>query len=460
MPSCRGRPVVTSTPVATMPGSAATPLAEARVAEAQRLLDEAETLLRRWDTPLEAALLAVVDRRLTDEVATMAVRLRRDGIATLLANPAFVGEVGAEGAAFVLCHEALHLLLAHLRYRGERDGAWRLACEVVINHWVTRATGRPLPRSRATGEPTGVDPQAVYDRYAGMVADPVSYAAFVRTDEGCAGHLRQMGTAFQLPPPGCDHHRHLAGDGSDEAGVSVEEVLERAVGRALDGDERLRQRLLDLEGLVPDSRVWGRIGISELRATTGRVGNTRLWQAQLVHVLGRTVDPDLQVRYDRKVGWWDAALLAPLGIALDPEAGMPLQLTAGTTRRREVAIYLDTSGSVDAATVEAVAATVGTVPDNIVHWRSFDHAVHPFEPGDPIVGGGGTSFEPVVADVAVLDAELDGPLDAVVVLTDGFGDPVDPPDPQRWIWLILAHGHPWPRDHGMRTVIVPDLTGA
>ena len=472
--SCRGRSVVTTTSAATKPTPAPTTRAPAAtgadLAHAHRLLDEAEALLRRWDTPLEAALLAVVDRRLTDEVATMVVRLRRDGIATLLVNPAFVDDVGAEGTAFVLCHEALHLLLAHLRYQGERDEAWRLACEVVINHWVTRATGRPLPRSRATGEPTGVDPLAVHDRYAGVVTDPVPYAAFVRTDEGCAGHLRRMNSESRLPSPACDHHL-IVGDGSDEAvaggaegltggaGAAVDEVLEQAVTRALDGDNLLRQRLLDLEGLVPDSRVWGRIGISELRATTSRVGSTRLWQTQLAHVLGRTLEPDLQVRYDRKVGWWDAPLLAPLGITLDPDVGMPLQLTAGTTRRREVAIYLDTSGSVDAAIVEAIAATVGRVPDTTVHWRSFDHAVHPFEPGDPIVGGGGTSFEPVVDDVAALDAELDGPLDAVVVLTDGWGEPVHPPDQQRWIWLVLAHGDPWPRDHGMRIVVVPDLAG-
>jgi hypothetical protein len=66
----------------------------------------------------------------------------------------------------------------------------------------------------------------------------------------------------------------------------------------------------------------------------------------------------------------------------------------------------------------------------------------------------------IVADVVELDAELDDPLDAVVVLTDGWAPPVHPPDPQRWIWLIVADGHAWPRDHGMRTVVVPDLAGA
>ena len=100
------------------------------VDQAVQVLEQAEARLRRWDTPLEATLLAVVDRRWSDEVETMAVRLRPDGIATLLVNADFVIDIGPDGTAFVLCHEALHLLFAHLRHDGDRDDAWRLACAV------------------------------------------------------------------------------------------------------------------------------------------------------------------------------------------------------------------------------------------------------------------------------------------------------------------------------------------
>lgn len=431
--------------------------------QARGVLDEAAGLLRRWDTPLEAALLAVVDRRLTDEVATLAVRLRPDGVATLLANPAFVVDVGARGTAFVLCHEALHLLLNHLRHDGRRDAAWELACEVVINHWVVAATGQSLPRSAATGDPVGVDPQAVHASYAEAVADPVDYPAFVATDEGCAAQLRRM------PPPArpawadCPHldvGRPPGAADAAEAGQAVDRVLEQAVGRALAGDELVRTALLDLEVLVPGSSAWDGIGISELRATTSRLGGTRLWQAQLAHVVGSTLSDRLELRYDRKVGWWDAALLAPLGIEMDPEVGMPLQARPGTGRRRQVAIYLDTSGSIPEDTVQVAAQSVGRIPDTVVHWHSFDHEVHPFEPGEELAGGGGTSFAAVEADVARLDAELDDPLDAVLVLTDGYAEAIRPPDPGRWIWLIVDGGSTWPRQHGMRTVPVPALLTA
>jgi hypothetical protein len=423
------------------------------VAAAHRLLDEAEALLRRWDTPLEAAILAVVDRRVTGEVGTMAVRLRADGVATLLVNPMFVVDVGADGAAFVLCHEALHLLFSHLRYRGLRDDAWRLGCEVVVNHWVTLATGRPLPRSADTGLPVGIDPQQVHASLAQISAGPIGYNEFVRTDEGCAAHLRAAPAA--IAPTGC-HHLDGEPDGSDAGAAGeqvVEEVLERAVQRATDGDGRIRQQLLDLDAIAPGAPMLARVGVPELRATSARLGDTRLWQAQLAHVLGRHLQPDLVVRYDRKTGWWDAALLRSLGFDVDPSFAMPLHHVAGTGAERRVAVYLDTSGSISPETLDAVAATVGEVPDTVVAWHTFDTEVHPFEPGEPLPGGGGTDFAPIEAD---LGEDLDAYPDAVVVLTDGYAVPIQPPHPDRWIWLILEHGDTWPRDHGMRTVTIPD----
>ena len=429
-----------------------------------RLLDQAEALLRRWDTPLEAALFAVVDRRVTTDVATMAVRLRKDGVATLQVNPDFVEDVGAEGAAFVLCHEALHLLLDHLRYDGVRDDAWRLGCEVVINHWVIRSTARTLPRSRRTGEPVGIDPRAVHRDWAASATDPVSYEEFTLTDERCAELLRVTGRGRPLDVPptagACSHPDDEPDTTPDTPINAVEQVLEQAVVRAQRGDEVLRRQLLDLEQAVPGAPAWARVGVSELRATTSRAGMTRLWERHLAHVLGQTLAPRLEVRYDRKVGWWDAELLAPLGIALDPQAGMPLQHGPVCGRRRSVAIYLDTSGSVPDEVVQAAAHTVGRIPDTVAHWRAFDHEVHPIAPGDALPGGGGTSFDAVADDVDHLDAVLDQPLDAVVVLTDGYAPTIAPAAPQRWIWLIVADGDAWPQDHGMRTVRIPDLEGA
>ena len=428
-------------------------------AVAARVLDAAEAKLRRWDTPLEATLLAVVDRRWTDEIPTMAVRLRGDGIATLLVNPAFVVEVGVEGCAFVLCHEALHLLFSHLRYEGPHDDAWQLACEVVINHWVQQATGQPLPRSTRTGLPVGVDPREVHRRTVAAGGPRVSFEAFVATDEDCARYLRAAPTPAGEPV--CAHHDGAGTDevAPDAAASAVDQVLEGAVARARDGDELLRQRLLDLEETVPGAAAWTRVGVSELRATTQRLGATGLWQQQLAHVLGQTLRPRVELRYDRKIGWWDAQLLAAAGLDLDPGVGMPLLPGVVADRQRQVAIYLDTSGSVPATVVEAAAATVGRIPDTVAHWRSFDHEVHPFEPGEALVGGGGTSFHAVVADVADTSAALEEPLDAVVVLTDGHAEPVTPVDPHRWIWLIVAGGSTWPVTRGMRTVRLPELEG-
>ena len=100
--------------------------------------------------------------------------------------------------------------------------------------------------------------------------------------------------------------------------------------------------------------------------------------------------------------------------------------------------------------VDQVAATVGPIPDTEVAWHTFDHEVHPFEPGQPLVGGGGTDFHAVVEHASSLDPAPD----AVLVLTDGLAPPVRPPTPDRWIWLVLEDGDPWPAEHGMACVPV------
>lgn len=441
-----------------MPGTPMPTTAAAR-------LERAAATLGRWDTPLESALLAVVDRRFTDEIDTVAVQLRRDGVAQLLANPAFVCDLEADDVAFVLCHEALHLLFNHLLVARDGDRAWRVACEVVINHWVQRHTGRPLPRSQSTGRPLGVDPADAYAAYAQAVDDPVAFERFVHTDEGCAQQLRRMPAT--PAGSGCRHLDLGAGSGTAgtvaedrDEGEALEALLERLVQRAVDGDQRLHGQLSEVLAASDTSPVWGRVGGEQLRATSARLGDTGLWQRQLAHVLGSQLADELHPAYDRKAGWWDAALLAPLGIDLDEHVGMPLILAADGRTHRRVAVFIDTSGSIPDPVVDAAAQTIGEVAEATVDWHTFDHAVHPFEPGEPLVGRGGTSFDVIVDHLAATTddpRDADHGYDAVVVLTDGYAPPIAPPDPDRWIWLIVADGDPWPRDHGMRTVAVPEL---
>jgi hypothetical protein len=428
---------------------------------AERVLVGAERLLRLWDTPLEAMLLAVTDQQVTDEVETAAVGLRRDGVAWLRVNPQFALDVGPEGMAFVLCHEALHLLFRHLRHDGVRDDAWTMGCEVVINHWVMAHTCWPLPISAATGEPTGIHPGQVHAGYAAVMDEPVGYDEFVRSDEDCAAYLRQLPTL----PTTAGNCRHTDGAGAGSLGGdaeaeraerdAIDKVLEAAVKRAADGDERVRGQLVRLHGVAPGASALTRAGVVELIATTDRLGNTRFWEQQLAHVIGQQLKPEHEVGYDRKTGWWDAETLRGFGIEVDPDFSMPLVLRPKNQRTRKVAIYLDTSGSVDPSNIEVVATTVGRIADTEVAWHTFDHEVHPFEPGEELAGGGGTDFHAIVEDLVHETAAGEPFPDAVVVLTDGEAWPIDPPRPERWIWLVYADGDRWPQQHGMRTVIVP-----
>jgi len=60
-----------------------------------------------------------------------------------------------------------------------------------------------------------------------------------------------------------------------------------------------------------------------------------------------------------------------------------------------VAIAVDASGSMPEPVVDWIASLVGQLDGVEAHWLSFDAEVVPFAPGDPLVGGGGTSFRAV-----------------------------------------------------------------
>lgn len=114
-------------------------------------------------------------------------------------------------------------------------------------------------------------------------------------------------------------------------------------------------------------------------------------------------------------------------------------------------IAYDTSGSMPAGVVEWMTELVGRIEGVEAHWLSFDGVVMPFEPGQAVLGGGGTSFQAVVDYVEGRTA-LDGVpfeerADAVVVLTDGHAPHVTPAEPDKWIWLITPSGDDWPDAH-------------
>jgi hypothetical protein len=381
----------------------------------------------------------------TTAVDTAAVVASGDGTCLLLFNPGFFVGIGLDGVKFVLFHEARHLVHRHLFVEQDLrdDPVFTLAAEVVINHVATVRLGRGLPV--LAGKPIGIDPAEVHARYVDDLTAqqlvPLEYPDFVDTDMTVYTELKRMRNP-PVPAPLCVHVTHEVGLDQETVDAVVSSALLNSLLAARRGNGNAESELLDLMGRTEDvaGRVWGNLGAGALRGTTSRTGKVDWWQRWLVDVLGSKLREGERLVYPKKRG----AVLAVLGHD-------PMLSRRGPVRDKVLVIAYDTSGSMPSSVVEWMTDLVGGIDGVRAHWLAFDGVVMPFRPGEPVLGGGGTSFQAVVDHVegrsTVDGAYFEERPDAVIVLTDGFAPHVTPAEPDKWIWLITEGGDDWPDHH-------------
>ncbi|MEV0369005.1 hypothetical protein AB0I10_04135 [Streptomyces sp. NPDC050636] len=421
------------------------------VEEARRLKEAALLDFGLTDSVVASWIYAKCHHQIpTTAVGTAAVVASGDGTCLLLYNPDFFVQLGLEGVKFVLFHEARHLVHRHLFADLDlrEDPVFTIAAEVSINHVALVRLGRTeLPL--IDGRPAGVDPHEIYADYVADLTDqglePLGYDNFVETDMSVFAELRRM---RQPPVPAvpCVHLTDpgLAGDQQtiDETASSALLNSLLAARRGHPGAERELLDLMDRSDGASEhaSRVWGRLGAGALRGRPARTGKVDWWQRWLVDVLASKLREGERLVYPKKRG----ALLAALGHD-------PMLSRRGPVREKVLVIAYDTSGSMPDGVVSWLTELVGAIDGVEAHWLSFDGVVMPFRPGEPVYGGGGTSFQAVADYVegrtAVDGAHFDEIPDAVVMLTDGYAPHITPAEPDKWIWLITAGGDDWPDHH-------------
>jgi hypothetical protein len=125
-------------------------------------------------------------------------------------------------------------------------------------------------------------------------------------------------------------------------------------------------------------------------------------------------------------------------------------------RKPIVSLYMDASGSVWSMAERFFKCANGIPRDTFeVHWASFDTQVYRLDPDKPCMrGSGGTSFyiieDDIQAQIKLYAHEkasgkknprgLARYPDLVVMITDGYGDRVQPQHPDRWV-VLLTEGN-------------------
>lgn len=415
-------------------------------------------------------LLQIAYVHVTTDVPTAAVGIRGDGVVRLFVNPEFFDKLDNSGRAFVLMHEAYHLLWSHLYVDSalKDDQMFTTAEEATINHMVLRhvhqlhgrANDQTLwsQRKRYTVPGGGVDPRSIYSSYAYAAKQAndtvVSYAEFIASDIGAYALLKRVNPKLRNVATCLHQQGNGDGDGGDgSAGAKatvtdpstlkrvVGQALEDAVARAATGDTKMKEVIMELADATPEaSQTWGDVGVGALRGETDHGRAHSMWAQLTTRAIKSLIDENGErYAYNRKIGWWYE----------------PLTPT-GRDEQSNIVVAIDTSGSVPQAIVDRLATMVGDIPHAKTTWLAFDAAVWPFAPGEEMKGGGGTSFQ-VVADYLYKSGEIDGEIDAVLMVTDGHAPHIMPPQADRWLWLIVNGGDTWPDAEGMACIRVDEV---
>jgi predicted metal-dependent peptidase len=347
-------------------------------------------------------------------VGTMGVTATVGGV-LLAYNPGFVLGLTADELGGVLLHEVHHVVLGHLGLDpADFPDAWAfvVACEVSVNEFVTL----PLPGGAIRlGQFPHLPPmESTAARYDRLARTPPT-ARFALS--GAGGVTCPGGDPAAEAGELVDNHAVWAA-GDDPAAVreAVAALLNEAAAEAGGVPPELRDAV----------RAVGRGTAGEVYVLAGGREGVLDWRRLLRHYLGRSTR--VQGSYAR------------------PPRRFPEQagVTPGRLRRPDAAAVvavLDTSGSVDEPTIEAIDGELRRIARTrevvVVEADCVIHRVYPYRTRlECVQGRGGTDFRPALAP------EFLGPLrpEVIVYFTDGVGEA--PAEAPGWplIWCLVPGG--------------------
>ena len=344
-----------------------------------------------------APFWGVLSLRLAPVEDTSIRTMQTDGV-TIRYNPDFVATLSRGALRTMIAHETMHCAALHHTRREWRDlRRWNIACDHAIN---------PLLAAADFEMPEGMllDPA-----YAGMSAEQIYDRLPHDTGGNGSDDPGGMGDVTD-PPPG--------GDDAGQPGPGAPSTAD----------------------LARQEETWS-IATAQAEATAKAMG---IGAADTARAIREQVAPrldwrDVLRRYLSAAARSDYAWTPPNRRHIASGLYLP---SLRSERLGPVVIGVDTSGSIDAATLAAFAAEITAILDEAapeaIHIVYCDEAVagtETYEPGDPIRltphGGGGTAFRPVFDWIARSDIQ---PVCAVY-LTDLYGSEFGPAPNYPVLWV-------------------------
>ena len=297
----------------------------------------------------------------------------------------------AEEIRFVMAHEFLHAALRHDARQEWRDAyLWNIACDYVINHWLTEMGVGQRPNGLLFDEQfKGMNAEAIYDR---IVTDLRTYRKLAT--------LRGVGLGDILP-----------GDRSPSADVDLDAFYRRALSQGLSYHQEQERGFLP-EGLIEEIRALSHPPIP--------------WDVELARWFDEQFTPIEKTRSYARPSRRQSS---------SPDIPRPNWVVSqAALDGRTFGVVLDTSGSMERgllATALGAIASYSAARDvpaaRVVFCDAEAYDAGYMKPEDiagtvKVKGRGGTILQP---GIDLLDRSEDFPKEApILIITDGYCDKV------------------------------------
>lgn len=376
---------------------------------------------------------------LTDEIKTACVRLPKKGKPELSINEDFWKNLNLRERLFVICHECLHVLLDHgVRNGMDVPGATHelvnIAQDITINEMIVDLFNYDREDLRD------------WNRFCWIDTCFKDYQ-LIKRNETFLYYLEKL---IQNPPkdkadggPSTFDEHSLPEEGTENSPGSGEPSQEEKEARedlaatlAQDLTASELEKILNAlpEGITGTGMMSGVLEHIIAKKTE----RLKINFANIIRKLKRSSmkleekDVDTFTHEDRRFS--DAISRQNLSLPGKNAVDKPRR------DRLLTAVFMDISGScLEYMGIFNKVFRAFDEEKKIFDTRLFifDTKVTAVKPGDNVYIGGGTSFDIIEAKCLQLAAEKGGRYpDCVVVITDGFGNKVEPKAPSKWIWLM------------------------
>lgn len=377
----------------------------------------------------------------TNQIETAAVSFDRHGkLVMFMFNPKFWEKLDLYNKQFVICHEALHVILNHgARFRDALDKqAGNVAMDVVVNHLLCRSFG--FEREKIIGQENLCWTDTIFkgEKYEGKLPPDDEmfeyyYNLFdkytILVGRGKGGKNGMGG----MPNGVLDDHTFLEDDQDfDEVIDKLNEELSAEEKESLKDVIEKHFQAEESDGKPCKARAGS--GTGSWTFVNAKIKKKRKWETVIKnwskkYCKPKDKDVEQWARLSRRLSLLPNNMFLPSDMEVDDE-----DFEKG---KIDVFFFLDTSGSCWGLKDRFFEAALSLPEDRFnVRLFCFDTEVKETTlESRQVYGGGGTAFDIIETHIQSIAGKDKYP-EAVFVITDAMGNRVQPQFPKKWYWFI------------------------